>query len=297
MIGRRWFSPWLWVLPAFAFLGLFLVYPIIDTIRVSLTDTSSSAAVSFDNYSDLFRESDFRQTLLNNLLWLILFTGVTVVLGLIIAVLTNRVRYEAAAKALIFIPMAISFVAAGVIWTFMYQFQPDAPGFTQTGTVNAVYTGFGANPIAWLVEDGKIPVYGINNMAIIVAGIWMWTGFSMVILSAGLKGISTEILEASRVDGATEAQVFRRIIIPMLWPTITVVTITLMITSLKTFDLVFVMTGGRFDTDLIATRMWRDMFISLNFGRASAVAVVLFVAIVPIMLLNIRRFQQQEEGR
>ena len=296
MIGRRWFSPWLWILPALVFLGVFLVYPVIDTVRVSLTDTSSSAAVSVDNYSDLFTESDFRQTLLNNVLWLVLFTGATVALGLVIAVLTNQVRYEAAAKALIFIPMAVSFVAAGVIWTFMYQFQPDAPGFTQTGTVNAVWTGLGGSPVAWLVDDGKVPVYGINNLAIIAAGIWMWTGFAMVILSAGLKGIPTDILEAARVDGAREGQVFRRIIIPMLWPTITVVGVTLMITSLKTFDLVFVMTGGRFDTDLIATRMWREMFIALNFGRASAVAVVLILAIVPIMLLNIRRFRQQEQG-
>ncbi|MEE9285476.1 MAG: sugar ABC transporter permease [Dehalococcoidia bacterium] len=296
MIGRRWFSPWLWILPALLFLGVFLVYPVIDTIRVSLTDTSSSAAVSVDNYRDLFTESDFRQTLLNNVLWLVLFTGATVALGLVIAVLTNQVRYEAAAKALIFIPMAVSFVAAGVIWTFMYQFQPDAPGFTQTGTVNAVWTGLGGSPVAWLVDNGKIPVYGINNLAIVAAGIWMWTGFAMVILSAGLKGIPKEILEAARVDGAREGQVFRRIIIPMLWPTITVVGVTLMITSLKTFDLVFVMTGGRFDTDLVATRMWREMFIALNFGRASAVAVILILAIVPIMLLNIRRFRQQEQG-
>ncbi len=296
MNRQRWFIPWLWILPALVFLGVFLVYPVIDTIRVSLTDTSSSAAVSVDNYRELFTESDFRQTLLNNVLWLVLFTGATVALGLVIAVLTNQVRYEAAAKALIFIPMAVSFVAAGVIWTFMYQFQPDAPGFTQTGTVNAVWTGLGGSPVAWLIDDGKVPVYGINNLAIIAAGIWMWTGFAMVILSAGLKGIPTEILEAARVDGAHEGQVFRRIIIPMLWPTITVVGVTLMITSLKTFDLVFVMTGGRFDTDLVATRMWREMFINLNFGRASAVAVVLILAIVPIMLLNIRRFRQEEQG-
>ena len=296
MNRQRWFVPWLWILPALVFLGAFLVYPVIDTIRVSLTDTSSSAAVSVDNYRELFTESDFRQTLLNNVLWLVLFTGATVALGLVIAVLTNQVRYEAAAKALIFIPMAISFVAAGVIWTFMYQFQPDAPGFTQTGTVNAVWTGLGGSPVAWLIDDGKVPVYGINNLAIIAAGIWMWTGFAMVILSAGLKGISTEVLEAARVDGAREGQIFRRIIIPMLWPTIAVVGVTLMITSLKTFDLVFVMTGGRFDTDLVATRMWREMFINLNFGRASAVAVVLILAIVPIMLLNIRRFRQEERG-
>ena len=218
---------------------------------------------------------------------------------MIIAVLADRVRYEVAAKAVIFIPMAISFVAVGVIWTFMYQFQPDAPGFTQTGTVNAALTGLGGSPVAWLVSsDWKVlDVGGKNNLAIIAAGIWMWTGFAMVVLSAGLKGIFSEVLEAARVDGASEWQIFRRVIFPMLWPTIGVVSTILMINSLKIFDLVFIMTGGRFDTDVIATRMWREMFISLNFGRASALAVVLFLAVVPVLILNIRRFRREEEAR
>ena len=296
MIGRKWFSPWLWIIPSLIFLGVFLVYPVVDTFRISFMNDNSTAFVGVDNYQEVFTQGDTRTVLLNNLLWLVLFTGVTVALGLIIAVLTNRVRYEAAAKALIFVPMAISFVAAGVIWTFMYQFQPDVPGFTQTGTVNGVLVGLGGSPIAWLVEQGKVPFYGVNNFAIIAAGIWMWTGFAMVVLSAGLKGISTEVLEAARVDGASEWQIFWRIIIPLLWPTITVVGITLMINSLKIFDLILIMTGGRFDTDVIATRMWRDMFISRDFGLASTLAVVLFLAIVPIMLLNIRRFRQQEGG-
>jgi len=294
VIGRKWFSPWLWITPALIFLGVFLVYPVVDTFRISFMNDNSTAFVGVDNYREVFTQGDTRTVLLNNLLWLVLFTGVTVALGLIIAVLTNRVRYEAAAKALIFVPMAISFVAAGVIWTFMYQFQPDVPGFTQTGTVNAVVVGLGGSPTAWLVEEGKVPIYGVNNFAIIAAGIWMWTGFAMVVLSAGLKGISAEILEAARVDGASEWQIFWRIIIPLLWPTITVVGVTLMINSLKIFDLILIMTGGRFDTDVIATRMWRDMFISRDFGLASALAVILFLAIVPIMLLIIRRIRQQE---
>jgi alpha-glucoside transport system permease protein len=250
--------------------------------------------VGVGNYVHVFTQGDTQRTLLNNLLWLFLFTIVTVGLGLIIAVLTDRVRYEVAVKALIFVPMAISFVAAGVIWTFMYQFRPDQPGFTQTGTVNAALTALGGAPVAWLVEQGQVPVFGINNLAIIVAGIWMWTGFAMVVLSAGLKGIPGEILEAARVDGASEGQIFWRIIIPMLWPTIAVVAITLMINALKIFDLVFIMTGGRFGTDVIATRMWQEMFISLHFGRAGALAVLLLVAIVPILVLNICRFRQEE---
>jgi alpha-glucoside transport system permease protein len=294
MMGRHRLIPWAWIIPALLFLGIFLVFPVVDTIRISFMDASSTAFVGIDNYIYVFTQGDARRTLLNNLLWLFLFTTVTVGLGLIIAVLTDRVRYEVAAKALIFVPMAISFVAAGVIWTFMYQFRPDQPGFAQTGTINAVLVAAGGPPVAWLVEQGVVPYFGINNIAIIVAGIWMWTGFAMVVLSAGLKGIPAEILEAARVDGASEGQIFWRIIIPMLWPTIAVVAITLMINALKIFDLVFIMTGGRFGTDVIATRMWREMFISLHFGRASALAVLLLIAIVPILALNLRRFRQEE---
>ena len=299
MIGRLRLTPWLWIAPALVFLSVFLVYPAGETVHLSFKNANSTAFVGADNFTHIFTRSDTRTVLLNNLLWLTLFTGFTVALGLIVAVLTDRVRYEVAAKAIVFIPMAISFVAAGVIWTFMYQFQPDVPGFTQTGTVNAVLKAVGGSPQAWLVKsDWRVfDIGGRNNLAIIVAGIWMWTGFAMVVLSAGLKGIPSEILEAARVDGASEWQTFRRIIVPMLWPTITVVAVTLMINALKIFDLVFIMTGGRFGTDVIATRMWREMFISLNFGRASALAVVLLVAVVPVIVLNIRRFRREDEAR
>jgi alpha-glucoside transport system permease protein len=296
MMERRRLTPWVWVAPALLFLGAFLVFPVVDTIRISFMNASSTAFVGVSNYVHVFTQGDAQRNLLNNLLWLFLFTVVTAGLGLIIAVLADRVRYEVAVKALIFVPMAISFVAAGVIWTFMYQFRPDQPGFAQTGTVNAMLVAAGGSPVAWLVEPGIVPVFGINNIAIIVAGIWMWTGFAMVVLSAGLKGIPSEILEAARVDGASEGQIFWRIIIPMLWPTMAVVAITLMINALKVFDLVFIMTGGRFGTDVIATRMWREMFISLHFGRASALAVILLVAIIPILALNIRRFRQEERS-
>jgi alpha-glucoside transport system permease protein len=203
MMGRHRLIPWAWIIPALLFLGIFLVFPVVDTIRISFMDANSTAFVGIDNYIYVFTQGDARRTLLNNLLWLFLFTTVTVGLGLIIAVLTDRVRYEVAAKALIFVPMAISFVAAGVIWTFMYQFRPDQPGFVQTGTINAVLVAAGGPPVAWLVEPGIVPYFGINNIAIIVAGVWMWTGFAMVVLSAGLKGIPAELLEAARVDGAS----------------------------------------------------------------------------------------------
>ena len=298
MIGRRWFSPWLWLLPALAFIGVFLVYPVVDTIRLSLLNSNSTAFVGADNYFYVFTRRATQTALLNNLLWIFLFTSVTVGIGLLIAVLTGRVRYEATAKALIFIPMAISFVAAAVIWRFMYEFRPE--GFVQIGTVNAAVVGLGGEPNAWLVDSGPAALprpLQVNNFAIIAAGVWMWTGFAMVVLSAGLKGISEEVLEAARVDGAGEWQILRYIILPILYPTIAVVATTLVINALKKFDLIWVMTGGNYDTDLVATLMFKEMFNFRQFGRASALAVILLVIIVPIMLVTIRRFRAQEEAR
>jgi alpha-glucoside transport system permease protein len=200
------------------------------------------------------------------------------------------VRYEPIAKSAIFVPLAISFVAAGVIWQFMYQYQPE--NRTQTGTLNAVIGLVGLGPVRWTQEQP------INNFSLIFIGVWMWTGFAMVILSAGLKGISPELLEAARVDGANELQVFRAIILPLLLPTIFVVGTTIVITALKSFDIVFTVTNGNFGTDVVAREMWQQMFTPPgHFGRASAVATVLLLAIIPFMLLNIKRFREQEAIR
>jgi alpha-glucoside transport system permease protein len=250
MIGRRWWTPWLWLAPALVLLGVFLVYPVVDTLRRSFLDERSKNFVGFDNYRFIIENpqplvSDTHSALLNNVMWLTVFTAATVALGLILAVLTGRVRYEAVAKSAIFIPMAISFVAASVIWRFMYEFNTDI------GTVNATVTSLGGDATAWLQDTGAPHTWlsergpdtlprpiQINNLALILVGVWMWTGFAMVVLSAGLKGISTEVLEAARVDGANEWQIFRRIILPILSPTIMVVATTLVIQGLKKFDLV-----------------------------------------------------------
>ena len=304
-VSLRWRAnllPWLWLLPSLFFILLFLVYPVVDTIRISFMDDNSRSYVGIENYQSAFTSSATQTALLNNLLWLMLFTVLSVGLGIILAVLTGRVRYEALAKAVIFIPMAISFVAAAVIWRFMYAYRPE--GFTQIGLVNAAGTGLGLEPIAWLVEQA-LPYIDLllpgplhtNNFALIAVGVWMWTGFAMVVLSAGLKGISTEILEAARVDGSSEWQIFWRIILPMLSPTIAVVATTLVIQALKKFDMVWVMTAGNFGTDVVATLMFKEMFNFRDFGRAAALAVILLVAIAPIILINIRRFRFQEETR
>ena len=276
--------PWLWVLPAFLFLTIFLIYPTIRTFINSLFDRTGEF-VGIQNYAELFGRGEFYQVLLNNALWLVLFTGVVVVLGLIITVLTDRVRYETLAKAVIFIPMAISFVATGVIWSFMYHINPNI------GTVNAAVTAVGLEPQAWIQQWPR------NTIMLIIVGIWMWVGFAMVILSAGLKGISTELLEAARIDGATELQVFFRIILPLLAPTIAVVATTVVITALKTFDIIYVMTGGLYDTSVIGFEFYREQFTNRDPGAAAAVAIILLIAIVPIMLVNIRRFQVQEAQR
>jgi alpha-glucoside transport system permease protein len=282
--------PWLWVGPAALLLFVYLVYPSLHTAYLSLFDAKSTRFVGLDNYVYALTNSNMLLAIRNNLLWLVFFTLFTVSLGLLMAVLTDRVAYESAAKALIFLPMAISSVAAGVIWKFMYDYRP--PGQPQTGTLNAVVTSLpGLEPHAWLLEKA------INNGALIFVGVWMMTGFSMVILSAGLKGIPEEILEAARVDGANEWQVFWRIMLPMLSSTLAVVATTIIIAALKAFDIVYVMTNGNFDTDVVANRMYKELFNVRDFGRASAIAVLLLLAIIPVMVANIKRFREQEAMR
>jgi len=208
---------------------------------------------------------------------------------LVIAVLVNRVRYESVAKSIIFLPMVISFVGASVIWRFIYAFKP--ANVPQIGLLNGILTTVGQDPIGWLVDKAT------NNFSLIAVGIWLQTGFCMIVLSAALKGIPKEIIEAAQVDGASEWHVFRKIMIPMISSTIAVVGTTVVINVLKVFDIVFVLTGGNRDTEVMANRMYKEMFSFLNFGRASAIAVVLLMAIIPVMAVNIRRFQEQEATR
>jgi alpha-glucoside transport system permease protein len=281
--------PWLWILPALILLSFFLLYPAIDTIYLSFFDTTGKLFVGIQNYVYFFTTQGTLISLRNNLYWLVFLTIFTVVLGLVFAVLFDRVKYESLAKGILFLPMAISFTAASIIWKLMYDYQP--PGVAQTGTLNQIVTMFGGQPVAWMVDNH------VNNPALIWVGIWMWTGFTLVILSAGLKGIPSEILEAARVDGANEWQVFRSIITPMMSTTIVVVGTTMVINALKIFDIIYVMSGGDFKTDVLAVRMYIEMFSNLQFGRASAVATLLLITIVPFMIINVRRFREQEAIR
>jgi len=288
---RMRFRPWLWIMPALLLLVFFMVYPVITTVYNSFRNANLTEFVGWANYEFAFTNSAMLQAFSNNLLWLVVFTAGTVLLGLLIAVLVDRVRYEPFIKSIIFLPMAISYVAAGVIWRLMYEYRPSPR--PQTGTVNAVLNAVipGFEPTPWLFNTDW------NNIALIVIGIWMWTGFAMVILSSGLKSIPDEIMEAGRVDGGNEFQLFFHIMLPMLQSTIAVVVTTMVINVLKIFDIVYVLTNGNLGTEVIANRMYKEMFNFRHFGRASAIAVVLFLAVIPVMIYNIRRFREQEANR
>jgi alpha-glucoside transport system permease protein len=285
---QGWIRPYFWALPAVGFATIFMVYPLLRTVVLSFRNGADTEWFGFKNYIYFFTFPDTLTSLRNSLLWLVFYTFFAVTLGLIFAILVDRVRYESLAKIAIFLPVPISAVAASIIWKFMLDYQP--PGTVQTGTLNALLGVAGRDPVAWLVNSTT------NNAALIFVGIWSITGFCMVIISASLKSISSEVLEAARIDGANEFRIVQLVITPLLWPTITVVGTTMIINALKTFDIVYVLTNGAYDTDVIA----RQMFFQLSnahYGRAAAVGVVLFIAIVPLLVVNIRRFQQQEEQR
>ena len=294
-------TPWLYLSGALLIMLVFIVYPTLNTVMLSLRDKTGteSAAVdcvpgepcwgTFENYRYAVTDPEMTQALRNNALWLLLMVPGTVGAGLLFAVLTDRVRYERLAKTIIFLPMAISFVGASIIWKFVYYLESGAGA--QIGVLNALIAALGGNPIPWLTNSNWM----VNNLSLWIVGVWLWAGFCMTILSAALKAVPVEILEASRVDGATEWQVFWRIMFPIILPTVTVVTTTMVINVLKIFDIVFVMTNGLNGTEVIANRMFK--FIVTNQGRSMAIAVLLIVLTIPIMITNVRRFQEQERIR
>ena len=283
--------PWIWVGPALIFVAVFLVYPVVGTAYRSLFDRDGTGFIGLSNYATQltgFPSGGAWIAIRDNLYWLIFFTLLVLVFGLLFAVLTDRVPYESPIKSLIFMPMAISFVAIALIWKFMYSYQP--PGEPQTGTVNAILGIFRQDPRLW-VQDPNVA-----NQALIVAGVWGFVGFAMVILSAALKGIPGDLLEAARVDGAGELTIFRRVIFPLMMPTIVVVGTTLVIFALKAFDIVYVMTNGNYDTDVLANRMYKLITVG-NTGNASAVAIILVVAVIPVLIFNLRQFRAVEARR
>ncbi|KKI99577.1 carbohydrate ABC transporter permease [Prochlorothrix hollandica] len=280
--------PWVYLSPALGVLLAYLVLPTLNTLYLSVLDRSSSQFVGLSNYQFAFSDRAMVSAFGNNLVWLGVVTSVSVGLGLGLAVMVDRVRYETLIKTTIFLPMAISFVGSSVIWKFIYDFRPQ--GFPQIGLLNGIITQIGLDPVGWLV------IRPWNNLALMVIMIWLQTGFCMVLLSAAIKGIPSDILDAARIDGSTEWQIFWRIIVPMTRSTLLVVATTVIVAVLKVFDIVFVMTGGNLGTEVIASRMIKEMFNYRNFGHGSAIAVILLLAVIPVMVTNIRRFQQQESA-
>ncbi len=275
--------PWVFVVPALALLGVFLVYSTAVTIWTSIVADKGFA----DNYGQLLTP-DLRGVLTNNVIWLFVATGGSVFIGLVIAGLFDRIKREALAKTFIFLPLAISLVGASVIWRFIYTWRP--PGTPQYGLLNAVWTTLGGQPVDWIHTPP------VNTYLLIVIMIWLQTGFAMVVLSAAIKGVSIEVIEAARLDGAGERQIFFRVIVPIIKGSIITVATTIAIAVLKIFDIVYVMTGGRFGTDVVANRMFLEKFQFFQDGRAAALAVVLFIAVLPVMYVNLRNLRQQGVG-
>jgi len=296
--NRPQVRPWIWVGPALALVAAILFIPAIATFIQSFEDNHGNF-VGFQNYATQlggFPSSGAWIAIRNSIIiWLILYMILVLAFGLTMAVLFDRVQYETIVKSLIFMPMAISSVASGVIWKFMYWYQPI--GAPQTGTLNSIVTFFHHDPVAWLQDQWPNGLALLNNLALITVATWGLTGFSMVILSAALKGIPGDLLEAARVDGAGEITIFRRVIFPLMMPTVVVVGTTHVIFAIKVFVVPYVMTNGNFNTDVLALRMYNLLYLSHNNAAAAAVAIVLLIAVVPVLIFNLRQFRAVEARR
>ncbi len=282
---NRKLVPWLFLAPAAAAMALILVFPALLTVVLSFLSSDASRFVGFKNYTDTLTDPVTQIALRNTVLWVLLLPSMAVLIGLAIAVLAERVAYGGLVKAALFLPIAISAVAAGVIWTFMYDYQP--PMATQTGTLNAILTMLsGREPVAWIVDEAT------NNYALIAATLWTQAGFAVVIFAAALRGIPEELHEAARLDGASEWKLFRYVTFPVLVPTVVVVATTMTVVALKAFDIVYVMTNGTYGTDVLSTVMYRELFTAKDNGVAGAVSTILMIAVVPIMVFNVRQFRR-----
>ena len=294
--------PFVFVGPAMAILAWYLAIPTLRTFYISLFDRNgppdglnlfqqlaSEAFVGLGNYKEVFTQDLMLEAFRNNVMWIIFGSTFSVIFGLLIAVLADRSSFEKIAKSLIFLPMAISFVGASIIWNFIYEYRPE--GQTQIGLLNSIVTAMGGSPQAW---PQWVDVAPWNNLFLIVIVVWLQAGFAMVLFSAALKGIPEELMEAGRIDGANEFQIFFGIMLPYIRGTVISVWTTIVIFTLKIFDVVWVMTGGQFGTHVIATQFYRQSFTNRNSGFGSAIAIVLLIAVIPVMIYNLKQFREQE---
>jgi alpha-glucoside transport system permease protein len=286
-------KPYLYILPAVAMIALYVVYPGIQTIVYSFANAQSTQFVGTQNYTKLLSSSGFRDTVLTTLVWVVVAPLAAVLLGLLVATLVDRLRPggEKTAKTIVFFPMAISAVGAATVWRFVYAYAP--AGQPQVGIQNAIITGLGFDPVAWLEQRQ----YYLNTMFLIIMFLWAQVGFSMVLLSAAIKGVPTDTVEAARVDGANERQVFRRVIFPQIMPTVVTVYVTVIIGVMKLFDIVYVMTNGSFNTNVLATSFFNELFTNFNNGAAAAIVVILMLFVIPVMIFQVRQFRLQEANR
>ena len=283
-------KPYLYILPAYAALVFYLVYPAVQTVVYSFANAQSTAWVGWDNYTQLLKSESFQDTLFNTLLWMIVVPVVVVVLGLAMAVLADRLnpRWESASKTIIFLPMAISAVGAGVVWGLVYNYRPE--GREQIGLQNAIITALGFDPVAWL----QVSEFHINSFFLMIMLMWAQVGFSMVLLSAAVKGVPEDTLEAARIDGANERAIFFRVVVPQIWGTVLTVYVTTLIGVMKIFDIVYVMTNGGFNTNVVGNEFFNQLFSNFNNGSAAAIVVLLMLATIPIMFYQVRNFRREE---
>jgi alpha-glucoside transport system permease protein len=286
-------KPYFFIFPAIGAIALYIIYPAAQTLLYSFANAQSTALVGLKNYTDLFKSNDFQNTLIVTMVWLVVAPLAAVFLGLLVATLVDKLRpgSEKAAKTIVFFPMAISAVGAATVWRFIYAYA--APGQPQVGLQNAIITTFGFDPVAWLgVSTGFA-----NTFMLIIMFLWLNVGFSMVLLSAAIKGVPTETLEAARVDGAAELQVFRRVVVPQIMPTVVTVYVTVVIGVLKLFDVVYAMTNGNANTNVLAVQFYNELSTNFNNGHAAAIVIVLVVLVIPVMVFQVRQFRQQEANR
>ncbi|WP_150307089.1 carbohydrate ABC transporter permease [Planctomonas psychrotolerans] len=286
--GRDGFQLVAFLAPALLLLGIGLIYPAVRTSIAAFADNTGNF-IGLDNFVWMFTQPDALRTLANTVVWVVLVPLVSTIIGLAYAVFIDKARGERIFKALVFMPMAISFVGASIIWRFVYEYRPE--GREQIGALNQILVWFGAEPVLWLQSDP------INTLLLIVVMIWVQTGFAMVVLSAAIKGVPTEQLEAAQLDGTNAWQRFRNVTVPGIRGSLVVVVTTISIATLKVFDIVQTMTAGNFGTSVVANEMYNQAFRSQAPGRGSALALILFIMVLPIVIYNVRILRQQREIR
>jgi alpha-glucoside transport system permease protein len=274
--------------PTVLMLSVGLLYPGLRTIYQSFLDASLKNFIGFDNYVTILSDPEQLTVLRNTAFWVLVTPFVATGVGLLYAILVDKARMESFAKALIFLPMSISFVAAGVIWKFMYEFRPDQGNIKQIGFVNQLIVWLGGEPQQLLIDSP------LNTFLLIAVMVWIQAGFAMTVLSAAIKAIPDDIIEAARLDGVGPWGMFRFVTLPAIRPAVIVVITTIAIGTLKVFDIVQTMTGGRFDTSVIANEFYSQTFRSDNRGLGAALAVVLFILVIPIVVYNIRQLRRSE---